>query len=157
MRKFLFTATIGLALVGVSLARLLPSYLTEEQLMARSDLIVTALPMRVRDTHEQTTIPGIWESARPDQERHAVRAVKMEADFKILTVLKGTPPVSKQLTLDYLREAGSPKASLDGLGLVSFDPTKEIVYRLCLKKDENGHYSAMTGQTDPDLSITVWK
>ena len=149
---------MGLVWAEASLARPVP-YLTEEQLKSQSELIVIAVPKVVRDLHEMTTFPGIVQASTGEGDK-TVRAVKMEADFEILEVLKGAMPDSGKLTLDYLKEPESWNRAapvINGPCLVSFDPTAKTAYRLCLKKGENGHYLPLTGQTDPEFSIKVWK
>ncbi|CAN5710556.1 hypothetical protein BH09VER1_BH09VER1_44290 [soil metagenome] len=141
---------VALAMGGFSLAR--PSnFMTDEQLRAKSDLIVIAVPKSVRDMYAETTFPGIQQNGLP------VEAAKMEADFEIVSVLKGAPPAGNKLTLDYLREVDASKLSVNGPSLVSFNPRLEMSYRLCLRREESGHYTPITGQTDAAFSIVPWK
>jgi len=149
MKSILLVLSVFVATCGSSVARPV-LVLTDEQLQSQSDLIVIATPICVRDTNQKTAFLGILRDSQP------VAAVKMEADFEILSILKGTPPALKKLTLDYLRELNSTGGGLNGPSLVSFDPSRKETYRLCLKLGENGHYSAITGQTDPSYSIVLW-
>src|SRR2546421_4782719 len=71
---------------------------SEQQIADKSDLIVMAKAVEVRDTGIKTTIPNIRRGNDP------VGAVEMETTFEVLAVLKGKIEGAR-LVLYHLREA----------------------------------------------------
>jgi len=141
MNRCLVLATLLLlsATTTPALARIRQLW-TEQQIGDKSDLIVMAKVVEVRDTGVRTTIPNIARGNVP------IAAVEMEATFEVSAVLKGTHEKPK-LVFVYLRQAkhepwrGEPE-------LVGFDARDKKQYLLFLKREE-GRYSAVVGQTDP--------
>jgi hypothetical protein len=123
-----------------------------DQLTAQADVIVIATPTDVRDTSKETTLPGITRGSSNGSSTAPVPAVSLETTFVVLSVLKGDPAL-KHLVLHHLREADPPKVEIDAPGLVSFDPKEKRRYLLFLKREADGRYTAVTGQTDPVFSI----
>ncbi len=125
---------------------------TYDKLKSAADLVVIATPIVVQETNERTVLPGI-EIAGPDNQPAPVAAVGVETDFEIQTTLKGSTPLNRFI-LHHLREA-SPSAtpSSNAPQLISFDPKKNIRYLMFLKKEKDGHYVSVTGQTDPAIAI----
>src|SRR4051812_33729713 len=76
----------------------LVALVTEQEMVDRSDLIVMAKVVEVRDTGVATTIPNIRRG------NEAIAAVEMEATFAISAVVKGKHEGAK-IVLVYLREA----------------------------------------------------
>jgi hypothetical protein len=140
-------ATIWLILAtGASMwARPVP-YWPYDKLTREADLILIGTPVSVRDTGEKTTLPGISRNNQP------VGAMGMETTFEVLAILKG-PDTLKQIRFHHLREATPQSQSVNGPGLVSFDPKQKKRYLLFLRRAEDGRYVALTGQTDPDGSV----
>jgi len=108
----------------------------------KSDLIVLAKVVEVRDTGVATTIPNIARGTLP------IAAVEMEATFEVSAVLKGTHE-KPRLVFVYLREEKREVASRGEPELVAFDTGEKKQYLLFLKRGEDGRYSAVVGQTDP--------
>ena len=108
----------------------------------KSDLIVLAKVVEVRDTGVATTIPNIARGNVP------IAAVEMEATFEVSAVLKGTHE-KPRLVFRYLREEKREVASRGEPELVAFDTGEKKQYLLFLKRGEDGRYSAVVGQTDP--------
>jgi hypothetical protein len=114
---------------------------TEQQIADKSDLIVMAKVVEVRDTGVQTTIPNIARGNVP------IAAVEMEATFDVSAVLKGTHE-KPTLVLVYLRQA-KHEASRGEPELLGFEAGDKREYLLFLKREADGRYSAVVGQTDP--------
>ncbi|MEO8206849.1 MAG: hypothetical protein ABI615_11760 [Chthoniobacterales bacterium] len=112
-----------------------------EALTEGADLIVIAHPTAVLDTHKETVFPNIFQNEKP------VPGIVMEATLEILSVLKGTSE-KKTIVLQYFREPEGTN-SLEGPRVLSFDPAKRNCYLMFLKRDKDGRYSALSGQTDP--------
>ena len=64
--------------------------------------------------------------------------------------MKGT--AGDNILLRHYKEASSG-ISKNGPGLVSFDPKDGKQYLMFLVREKDGRYVAVSGQTDPDLSI----
>src|SRR5438874_1441252 len=110
-------ALVILFLFGVTstpaLARLRQLW-TEQQIVDKSDLIVMAKAVEVRDTGIKTTVPNIRRGNDP------VGAVEMETTFEVSAVLKGKIEGAR-LVLYHLREEKA-EASRGAPELVAFDP-----------------------------------
>lgn len=117
-----------------------------DMLTKEADLIIIATPVAVRDTGEKTAFPGIRNDNRP------VPAISMETSFDVLATLKGKEE-TKKIVLHHFREEQLPEISLNGLGVVSFDPKEKKRYLLFLRLETDGRCTALTGQTDPDGSV----
>jgi hypothetical protein len=76
----------------------------------------------------------------------------VETEFTILTVLKGDATLQK-FVLHHYREAEPEQVSLNGPGLPSFEPKRQKAVLLFLKRAADGRYTAVSGQTDPDISV----
>jgi len=120
----------------------LSSYLPYDELTRRSDLVVIATPLAVRDTGQKTTIPGIRQGNNP------VPAVGMETTFEVLAVLKGDS-AGQRIVLYHLREETRPQVSKNGPALASFEPKQKKRYLLFLKHDKDDRYLPSAGQLDP--------
>jgi hypothetical protein len=115
---------------------------SEQQIADKSDLIVIAKAVEVRDTGIKTTVPNIRRGNDP------VGAVEMETTFEVSAVLKGKIEKAP-LVFSHLREEKPEVASRGAAELVAFDPAEKKTYLLFLKRDDDGRYSAVVGQTDP--------
>ena len=127
-------------------------YWPYDRLTKEADMIVIAVPLSTRDTAEKTTLPGLWH-VDTNKVRSLIPAIGVETTFMTLAVLKGDANATK-LVFHHLREA-APKLSVDGPGLVAFDPKSERKFLLFLKRESDGRYAPLTGQTDPDGSVKV--
>lgn len=118
------------------------SVLPYDELTRQADLIVIATPVDVRDTGQNTTIPGMQLANGP------APAVGMETTFEVVAVLKGDAD-RKKVVLYHLREVKGQEITENGPGLVSFDPKQKKRYLLFLKHEKDDRYSPATGQLDP--------
>lgn len=120
-----------------------------DQLTAEAELVVIAAPTAVCELPERSDLAHI---------APAMRAIGMETTFEISALLKGelrSPPGGKPktLVLHHYRLPASTAPIPNGPGLVSFDPKDRKQYLMFLKREPDGRYQALSGQTDPDLSI----
>jgi hypothetical protein len=121
-----------------------------DRLAKEADLIVIATPISTRDTAERTTLPGI-ERVDANKVRSAIPAIGVETTFTTLAVLKGYAKITK-VVFHHLRET-ELKISFDGPELVTFDPKEKKSFLLFLKRESDGRYAPLTGQTDPDGGV----
>ena len=122
------------------------AYWPYDKLTKEADMVIIATPVAVRDTGQKTAFPGIRRDNRP------VPASSIETTFTVLAVLKGKEE-TKRIVLHHLREEPQPEISVNGPGVVSFDPKGKRRYLLFLRLESDGRFSALTGQTDPDGSV----
>ena len=121
-------------------ARLIPNISFDEQ-HKNADLVVIATPISVKEIVEST----------PDfmQGNEMVKVTGIETTFNILTIFKGDTSL-KAFVLHHYSVTGP---QLNGPGLVSFNPSQKKTFLLFLKRSPDGRYIAVSGQTDPDISI----
>jgi hypothetical protein len=122
---------------------------TYDQLTAEAELVVIATPTAVRDTPERTDLPYITPGTR---------AIGVETTFEVAVVFKGElrPAAAgkpQTLLLHHYRVPADTMAIPNGPGLVTFDPKSRKQYLMFLKREADGRYQALSGQTDPDMSI----
>lgn len=149
MKKILPILSLVL-LVSVAFARL-HEYWPYDRLTKEADVIVIATPISVRDISERTTLPNI---VRTDTNnvRSAIPAIGVETIFATLSVLKGDVSTNS-FVFHHLREAEKPGAQFNPPGLVAFDPKEKKRFLLFLKRESDGRYAPLTGQTDPDGGV----
>lgn len=123
-------------------ARIVRSF-SHEELRNGADLIVIATPAAVREMAERAPLPDISQAGKP------VMGSGIETSFHTLTVLKGDTTLSNFMLHHY--SATGPQ--LNGPSLVSFNPVQHNNFLLYLKRASDGRYEAVSGQTDPDMSI----
>jgi hypothetical protein len=121
---------------------------TYEKLTEGADLVVIATPTETADK-EKTVLPGVQRAV--DGKNVPVPAVGVETKFKVLTVLKGDKKLT-DFALYHLREAEAENAP-NGPQLVSFDPKGQRRYLLFLKREADGRYVSVTGQTDAAVGV----
>ena len=147
--KTLLSLFCFLLLTCFASAREMPSW-PYEKLTKEADLIVIATPTNVRDTEEEATLPNIWLIGDGGENR-PIPAIGVETTFDVSSVLKGRND-TKTIVFHHLREAEKLEV-LDGPGLVSFDPKEKKSFLLFLKREADGRYSSLSGQTDPDGGV----
>ena len=113
-------------------------------------MIVIATPVSVQDTAERTTFPDIVQTDT-NNVRRPVPAIGVETTFAILSVLKGNTS-SNTFVFHHLRELEN-KPSFNRPGLVTFDAKDKKRFLLFLKRESDGPYAPLTGQTDPDGGV----
>jgi hypothetical protein len=122
---------------------------TYDMLNDKATLIVIATPTKVVETSELAALPNIT-AVYTNGTHEAVMGKGVETSFKVLTVLKGEREI-KQLVLHHFTLAAAPANS--GPLFVSFNPEDKKQFLMFLQKEADGRYVAVTGQTDPQVSI----
>ena len=145
LKTYLVAAAAALALASVCNARPVASW-PYEKLAKQADLIVIATPTQTKDTGEKVNFPGIARDNKP------VPGLGVNTSFAVLAVLKGRQDL-KSFVLFHLREAEPMTMSPNGPSLVSFDPTNKKRYLMFLKREADGRFSSLCGQTDPAGAI----
>jgi hypothetical protein len=140
MKKF----TIGLLILTAAFlaeARITKLW-TYQELHDQADIVVIAKHTATKDTTEQAVLPNI----APD-----VHVIGLSSDFDIEVVLKGDSSL-KKLTLHHYRLVPLPPDQMmdNGPDLVSFDSDHyNTRYLLFLRRESDGRYAPVSGQTDP--------
>jgi hypothetical protein len=144
-KKYKFSLLMFSLLAFPAFARL-GWYPDFDELTKKSDVIVIAEDIGVRDLSETSVLPNI----QPD-----IKVVGVETAFKVVTILKGEMP--KTFVLHHYRlpiaQAHGYITMLNGPGLVTFLGGNQQRYLMFLNKEPDGRYSPGSGQTDPDCSI----
>ncbi len=122
---------------------------TYDTLNDKATLIVIAVPTKVVETSELAALPNIT-TVYADGKREPVMGKGVETSFKVLTVLKGDRGI-KQLILHHFALAAAQADR--GPLLVSFKPEDKKQFLMFLQKEADGRYVAVSGQTDPQVSI----
>ena len=123
-----------------------------DELFAKADLVVIARPLaKTADTREVTVFEDVA-TQEPDGRRTPVSAVGEETTFQVVKVIKGRAAAT--FILHHLREAsgnagGELDVEINGPSLVTFDPANSRDILLFLKREANGRYAPLGGQTDP--------
>jgi hypothetical protein len=119
---------------------------SDEELLAKSDLVVIAIPTSTHDIRERFSYPSIC-FHRP--------VVGVETTFAVSAVLKGDYN-RKQLILHHYRLDNDRIGNafiVNGPLLVFFDPARKQTFRLFLVRESDGVYNPVSGQTDALLSV----
>jgi len=132
----------------------LVSWLSYQEMLAKSDLVVIANPLnKTADTKERSVLPGISQQDR-DGRQSKIASVGVETVFTVLAVLKGNSAI-KRFTLHHYREADSSGApGIGGPLLVKFDPSDVSArgsYLMFLVREPDGRFAPVGGQTDPGM------
>jgi hypothetical protein len=148
-----FLPILSLLLLGTAAFARVHVYWPYDRLTQEADLIVIAAPVSVHDTTEKTVFPGVAEHGPKDgpSGSHLIPAIGVETTFAVSSVLKGDTNTTT-FVFHHLREAES-KLGYGSLGIVAFDPKEKKQFLLFLKRESDGRYAALTGQTDPDDSV----
>jgi len=122
-----------------------------DEMTKQADTIVIATPVvATHDTAERTTFPGVTQVDLNGGNPRPVPAIGVETTFKVLSVFKGDMK-AETFVFHHLREIQGP--SNNGPGVVTFDPKDKKRFLLFLKRELDGRYSSVTGQTDPDMGV----
>ena len=148
MKTYLVLLT-SLCLVFVSRARLTEGLPYDAQ-ADKATLVVIATPTTVTETSELVALPNIV-TVHNDGTKQDVMGKGVETTFDVLTVMKGERN-TKSLILHHFKLA-KPSVGINDPMLVSFKPEDKKRYLMFLKKEVDGQYVAVCGQTDPAYSI----
>ena len=141
---------LSILLLGAAASARLHEYWPYDKLTKEANLIVIATPISTRDTTERTTFPDIV-SVDTNNVRTSIPAIGVETTFTSLAVLKGDTNATT-IVFHHLREA-ERHLEFNGPGLVAFDPKEKRRFLLFLKRESDGRYAPLTGQTDPDGAV----
>jgi|GEM_PF-1599567 len=136
-RNSIAVCLLLLAVPSVWFARAVAEW-SEYKLFDKADLVVIAVPITTKNTEERCKLP----------EGFAVAGV--ETEFEVVSVTKGDKTLKKFVLHHYrLVTEGVPRSPF----LLSFDPQQRQEYVLHLRKEPDGRYAPVNGQTDPWLAI----
>lgn len=116
--------------------------LSYQEMFDRADLVAIALPTAVRDTTERTVIPHL---SPPNP------AIGIETEFLVQTLIKGGNSPGNRIVLHHYRHADPAVKYRNGPDLVLFNLENQEPYLLFLKKEADGRFAPINGQTDPGL------
>lgn len=122
----------------VAFGRLMKSW-SYQEMFDQADLVVVAKPVSTTDTAEKAVLPDV----APD-----VHVMGVETKFEIKLVMKGDKDV-RALTLHHYRFEDTQKMMINMPNLATFDPKDYHKYLLFLKRETDGRYAPVSGQTDP--------
>jgi len=127
-----------LAIPSVGFARGMQSW-SKQRMFVKADLVVVAVPVSTTNTSERCKLPEGFDVAG------------VETEFEVRSVKKGDTNVKKFVLHHYrLATRGMPA---NAPHLVSFDPSKREPYVCYLRKEADGRYAPVNGQTDPVFAI----
>jgi hypothetical protein len=141
MKKFI-TVFLLLTTVLLAQARVIAHMWSHQEVYDKADIVVVAKPAATHETSERTLLPDCSNC----------EVIGLYTDFDVSLVMKGDTNLTK-LTLHHYREVPLPPnvAEIGAPHLASFDPKSATSYLLFLRRDANGRYSPVSGQTDPTL------
>lgn len=143
-RRVIFLAVLCITLLGQNSDSRLAEGWPYDRLSRESKLIVIAVPYKQEKIDETAMLPNIY----PEIEVKGILTT-----FVVLRVLKGNLD-NKTFVLHHFYLENPPQVSLkNGPMLASFDLGKKHAYLMFLKKEPEGRFVAMSGQTDPANSI----
>lgn len=164
MRSSLIPLILALGVsvvVSVSHAQRMLAW-TYEDLTAKSDFVVIAIPITSKDTKERIDLPGIF-TQTPGQNQTGVPVIGVETRFAVSVVLKGSKE-TREFALHHYRlvtpELFQEKSEADGtirvsLGpgphLVAFPPGERQAYLMFIVREQDGRYAPTSGQTNPGV------
>jgi hypothetical protein len=105
----------------------------------QADLVAIAQPISTKETSEYTVLPDIAPT---------IDVVGLETEFRVQILLKGANSIT-DFVLHHYRQCDPSLRFGSGPWLVSFDPAKKETYLLFLKKEPDGRFASINGQTDP--------
>ena len=136
-------ATVLTSTVAPADARLMRAW-GYADLTANADLIVIATTVKTTTSKTLEVLPGISSDNAP------VEALRVATELRVVATLKGKAGVTVVLHHDALAYAG---VMVNGPGLVTFDPQAHKQFLMFLRRDKDGEYSPVSGQTDPNQSV----
>jgi len=142
LSKFLLCVCI-LTASNLGHARLIAS-LSYEDVLEKADAIVIAKPIATTGTSEKMILPNISPS---------ISVVGVTTEVKVLSTLKGAK--LKILELHHYRLKDINQPIRNGPLLLDFD-SQSGQYLMYLKKESDGRYAPVAGQTDP-LGFSILK
>jgi hypothetical protein len=134
-----------IALPVTALGRIKPLW-TYQRMQEQADLVVIGKPVSSTATTEKAVLPNISPN---------VPVVGMETEFAVRVVMKGEAAVQR-IAFHHYSLANVEDGRVRGApNLVSFDPKQHQCYLLFLKKEADGRFAPVTGQTDPGDACVI--
>ena len=149
--KLHWTLCVILTVASVCNARPVPAW-SYEKLLADADLVVIATPVETKDLKEPAVLPNVTRAGE-DGKPAPVAAIGMDTKFEVQAVFKGQKKELKEFVLYHLREPDTQAPVVNGPMLVRFDPKEKRRYLLFLKREADGRYASVTGQTDAAIGV----
>ena len=144
MKKVMFLML--LVSVAAPLGARLTRDWTIQQMFAKSDLVVIAMPIATFETKERTALKEIGPPP--------VEVLGVSTEFEVRLVFKGEEAM-KKFTLHHYKLAHQ-QTFINGPQLVAFGtnpwPKRFLLF---LVKEQDGRYAPVTGQTDPALYSVI--
>ena len=142
-----YRALIRLSLIGIVMfvlidplmARFTTEAQTYQEMFDKADLVVIARALETKDTSERSKL------------LHDVDVIGVETEFVTRVTLKG-PKEIRKFVLHHYREEPDDASTANGPALIRIPPgPRHPDFLMFLKKEKNGRYAPVTGQTDPML------
>lgn len=131
-----------LILSNLSYARTMRAW-DYDSLSKEATLIVIATPIETKKLEEKTKLPNIYPPTP---------VIGVETTFTVFATLKGN--LSKEtFVFHHYRLPDQTKLYINAPGLVAFNPDDKKIYLMFLQQEEDGKFTPIAGQTDPDISI----
>ena len=112
----------------------------------QADLVVIAKPISTTNTSERAVLSNISPN---------VHVVGVQTEFVVRVVMKGEATIQK-ITVPHYGLANVEDGRVRGAPhLVSFDAKQRQCYLLFLKKEADGRFAPVTGQTDPGADCVI--
>jgi len=121
---------------------------TFAELLDSSDLVVVAVAVKVEKLQEVSELPNIFALTK-EGGSEPLLGQGINTTFEVLAVLKAASSL-KCFILHHYAVAPLP---VNGPNLVSFEPSEQGRFLMFLKKDKDGRYIPVSGQTDPAFSV----
>jgi hypothetical protein len=118
---------------------------SEEELFAKSDLVLIATPTKSESTNERTKLEW-W------------NLIGVETTFEVFKVLKGDQNIKTVVLHHYRYVDWHDEYGVNSFALLSFDPAKKQTFRMFLLREASGRYAPVAGQLDnAERSVQIMK
>jgi len=136
--KLLLAVLLICGFTFIAQSRITNPTLTYQQMFDQADLVTIAQPISTNDIAERIVLPDIF----PD-----IEVVGVETEFVVQMTLKGNKAAAEKFVLHHYKMTKPVYRS--GPRLVAFKPTNKEFFLLFLKKEFDGRFAPINGQTDP--------
>ena len=136
MKSFLTLAAMAFLTLAVQAREMLAW--TYQELFDKADLVAIGRPISTTETKEESNLSDIFPN---------VAVVGLSTNFELGLVMKGENSTRK-IVLHHYRVRDSEILE-NGPFLAAFDPKQNASFLLFLKREADGRYAPVTGQTDP--------
>jgi hypothetical protein len=144
MMRVVTLLAVAAAISEPATARLAEKDWTFQEMFAKSDLVVIAVPVSSKDTDEHSTLRDI---SPPES------VLGLTTQFEVRLVVKGDMKIKTFVLHHYRLE--HDEAMVSGPALVTFNSKQSTPFLLFLIREADGRYAPVTGQTDPGYYSVV--